>query len=94
MSKAHGTYLNATGLSGREDVVHPRLVHRGYGLKSETQARMSHAEQVTRLLAHVAKLKREIASKGTNHPRERSLAIAIAELDMHLVACKGVTFRG
>ena len=96
MGKNHGTYLNASGKAGREDVVQPRLIHRGYGLKSETQALMSHGEQVMRLLGHVAKLKKEIERKGTNVPRERSLAIAIAELDMHLAADakKGVVYRG
>lgn len=78
---------------GDKQVLRPKLVHAGYATKSVTQARMSHVEQVHRLLAHIAKLKIE-QSKGS---KRAAMLIAQAEDEcrMHVNALpKGTVLRG
>ena len=78
---------------GDRHVLRPKLVHAGYATKSETQARMSHAEQVYRLLRHIEKLKGELA-RGS---KRAAMLIAQAEDECRMHAAlmpKGTVLRG
>lgn len=80
---------------GDAQVMHPKLVHRGYGMKAETQASMSHAEQVHRLLAHIRVLEGELAKRPNDTRRKARYVGAVAKLTMHLeLLPKDLTLRG
>lgn len=92
----HAPYLDRTGKAGRDDIKHPRLVHKAYGQgKKENQIQRAHDVQAMRLLEHCKVLEAEIAKRPNDTRRKLRYQSAVAKLTMHLEAMpKGTVLRG